>query len=122
MFSPSAGGGGAGSGGGGGSGGGSGSGGPSGGGGVNGSRIGSVGGLHKSMTRLSSSQQINLVPNSSLQSSSATGPMAHTSLGSNNRSVTAINSNQRNSQYGISSGGVTVTTSQDSAASARSSM
>ncbi|XP_034247759.1 protein melted isoform X2 [Thrips palmi] len=114
------------SGGGAGSGGGGGTGtGTSGGGGVNGngSRIGSVGGLHKSMTRLSSSQQINLVPNSALPSPSATGALAHTSLSSNNRSVTAINnSNQRNSQYGISSGGVTVTTTQDSATSARSSI
>lgn len=89
---------------------------------MNGSRIGSVGGLHKSMTRLSSSQQINLVPNSALPSPSGAGPLAEKFLGSNNRSVTAINSHQRNSQYGISSGGVTVTTTQDSAASARSSM
>lgn len=94
------------------------------GGGVNGSRIGSVGGLHKSMTRLSSSQQINMMPaNSSAPSPTVPVPLAQTSLGSNNRSVTAINSNQRNSsQYGISSGGVTVTTTQDSANSARSSI
>lgn len=91
-----------------------------GGGGVSGSRIGSVGGLHKSMTRLSSSQQINLVPNSNTPA--VPGPLAQTSLSSNNRSVTAINSAQRNSQYGISSGGVTVTTTQDSATSVRSSM
>ncbi|KAE8740818.1 hypothetical protein FOCC_FOCC013672 [Frankliniella occidentalis] len=98
-------------------------GGVGGGGGGNSSRLGSVGGLHKSMTRLSSTQQINLVPNSSsAHSPTIPGPLAQTSLSSNNRSVTAINNNQRNSQYGISSGGVTVTTTQDSAASARSSI
>ncbi|KAK3931175.1 Protein melted [Frankliniella fusca] len=98
-------------------------GGSGGGGGGNSNRLGSVGGLHKSMTRLSSTQQINLLPNnSSAHSPTVPGPLAQTSISSNNRSVTAINNNQRNSQYGISSGGVTVTTTQDSAASARSSI
>lgn len=91
-------------------------------GGVSGSRVGSVGGLHKSMTRLSSSQQINLVPTSHLAPSPGPGLLTQNSVGTNNRSVTAINSIQRSSQYGISSGGVTVTTTQDSIASARSSM
>ncbi|XP_049810598.1 protein melted isoform X1 [Schistocerca nitens] len=77
---------------------------------VGGSRVGSVGGLHKSMTRLSSSQQIN-------QISVATAA-------SGNRSVTAINgAGGGGRQYHVSavaaavphhqhvsSGGVTVTT------------
>lgn len=76
---------------------------------VGGSRVGSVGGLHKSMTRLSSSQQIN----------------AGAVITSNNRSVTAINGGSgigiggrhyqvstiaTSQQQCVSSGGVTVTT------------
>lgn len=57
-----------------------------------GSRAGSVGGLHKSMTRLSSSQQINLLPNTRPGNSTNTA-----SLGLPR-------------QYKITSGGVTVTT------------
>lgn len=71
--------------------------------------MGSVGGLHKSMTRLSSSQQIN----------------AGAVITSNNRSVTAINGGSgigiggrhyqvstiaTSQQQCVSSGGVTVTT------------
>lgn len=59
---------------------------------VGGSRIGSVGGLHKSMTRLSSSQQINLLSNPRspvVTSSTISGPSR---------------------QYKVTSGGVTVTT------------
>nr|CAD7455379.1 unnamed protein product [Timema tahoe] len=66
-----------------------------------GSRAGSIGGLHKSMTRLSSSQQINLVP----VSSPAT---------KNNRSITTINGGRHytvnTAAHKVSSGGVTVTT------------
>ncbi|PSN29327.1 Protein melted [Blattella germanica] len=61
---------------------------------IGGSRVGSVGGLHKSMTRLSSSQQINLVP-------------------CNNRSITTINGGRQynvSAAHKVSSGGVTVTT------------
>ncbi|KAL0267786.1 UNVERIFIED_CONTAM: hypothetical protein PYX00_009955 [Menopon gallinae] len=59
---------------------------------VGGSRAGSVGGLHKSMTRLSSSQQINLLPNSRPGNTINTA-----SLGLPR-------------QYKVTSGGVTVTT------------
>jgi len=72
---------------------------------VGGSRVGSVGGLHKSMTRLSSSQQINLVP----VPSSVSGP----TVISNNRSITTINSGRQynvSAAQKVSSGGVTVTT------------
>ncbi|XP_033610635.1 protein melted isoform X2 [Cryptotermes secundus] len=72
---------------------------------VGGSRVGSVGGLHKSMTRLSSSQQINLVP----VPSSVSGP----TVISNNRSITTINGGRQYSVSAaqkVSSGGVTVTT------------
>jgi hypothetical protein len=67
--------------------------------------VGSVGGLHKSMTRLSSSQQINLVP----VPSSVSGP----TVISNNRSITTINGGRHYSVSAaqkVSSGGVTVTT------------
>ena len=85
------------------------------GGGAGGSRAGSVGGLHKSMTRLSSSQQINLVPVTS--SGSGLPPVVNgLAMGlPTNRSVTAINGNHRQGIYGIYSGGVTVTTAQDGA-------
>lgn len=72
---------------------------------VGGSRVGSVGGLHKSMTRLSSSQQINLVP----VPSSVSGP----TVISNNRSITTINGGRQynvSAAQKVSSGGVTVTT------------
>nr|CAD7426154.1 unnamed protein product [Timema monikensis] len=66
-----------------------------------GSRAGSIGGLHKSMTRLSSSQQINLVPVSS-------------PAPKNNRSITTINGGRHytvnTAAHKVSSGGVTVTT------------
>lgn len=63
----------------------------------NGSRVGSCAGLHKSMTRLSSSQQINLVP----------VPVGVTI----NQNSAAIGSRQNlPSTTHISCGGVTVTT------------
>lgn len=62
---------------------------------------GSVGGLHKSMTRLSSSQQINNIPIA--HSSTATPPL------SNNVIVTNTNKSVM-PNFRVLSGGVTVTT------------
>lgn len=63
---------------------------------VGGSRAGSLGGLHKSMTRLSSSQQINLMP--------TTGGRGPHIVGS------TVSQQPPGPQQRVSSGGVTVTT------------
>lgn len=68
---------------------------------------GSVGGLHKSMTRLSSSQQINNANNQAASnppsSTTTTSSVSQSKWGSTNTAVLSTKS-------GISSGGVTVTT------------